>query len=142
MNIQTAVKELKSRGHKLTPQRVEILRVVMEAQEAFTAQQILSEVQLTHAYVSLDTVYRNLQMLTDAGLVNQVNLQNKASARFEFQGVDHHHHHAICLICNKSFCLGVCPLPEIPPTPKADSGFQVIRHAYEVYGYCTGCQTT
>ena len=139
MELQSAVNQLKSEGHKLTPQRVEILRAVMQASGAVTAQEVLAEVQLTHAYISLDTVYRNLQMLTETGLVNQVNLQNKATAKFEFQGVEHHHH-AICLDCKKSFCLSVCPLPPVAPKPADDSGFKVVRHAYEVYGYCSGCQ--
>ena len=139
MNIQSAVEQLKSNGHKLTPQRVEILRALIESGTAVTAQQILAEVQQTHAYVSLDTVYRNLQMLTETGMVNQVNLQNKATAKYEFQGIEHHHH-AICLGCKTSFCLSVCPLPPVAPKPANDAGFKVVRHAYEVYGYCSACQ--
>ena len=36
-------------------------------------------------HVSLDTVYRNLELLREAGLVSQINLQSRESARFELQ---------------------------------------------------------
>jgi len=139
MDIQEAVRHIKEQGYKLTPQRVEILRALIEAGTALSAQAVLVQVQKTYSYVSLDTVYRNLAMLMETGLVNQVNLQNKGIARFEFQGQTHHHH-AICLQCGKSFCVDDCPLPTPLPLPTEDPHFQVVRHAYEIYGYCSGCQ--
>lgn len=141
MEFQEAVRHIKEQGYRLTPQRAEILRALIEAGTALSAQAVLARVQQTYSCVSLDTVYRNLAMLTETGLVNQVNLQNKGIARFEFQGQSHHHH-AICLQCGRSFCVDDCPLPTPLPMPAEDPRFQVVRHAYEIYGYCSGCQAT
>lgn len=140
MQLDQVVGQLKERGLKLTPQRLEILRILVEAGRPLTAQEVFQAVRAVHPHVSLDTVYRNLTMLTSSGLANQVNLQNRESARFEFQGEGHHHHHMVCLECGKSFCVDSCPGPLLNARPADDPNFRVVGHAFEVYGYCTACQ--
>ncbi len=139
MEFHEAVRYLKESGHKLTPQRMEILRVLINAGAAISAQAVLQRVKETYDFISLDTVYRNLAMLTNTGLVNQINLQPKGTTRFEYQGKAHHHH-AICLQCGKSFCVDSCPLPQTLPLPEDDRDFRVVSHAFEIYGYCSSCQ--
>ena len=140
MNFHSAVRRLKERGLKLTPQRLEILRIVMEAGRPLTAREVMEAVRATHPHISVDTVYRNLTVLTQCGLVNQVNLQNRESTRFEYQGEDGHHHHFVCLACGKSFCVEWCPTATMHAVPAQDPGFRVLGHAFEVYGYCSQCR--
>ncbi|MCS6775207.1 MAG: transcriptional repressor, partial [Chthonomonadaceae bacterium] len=80
MEFRTAVQRLRDAGYKLTPQRMEILRVLINAGASISAQAVLERVKETYPYISLDTVYRNLAVLTTTGLVNQVNLQAKGIA--------------------------------------------------------------
>jgi Fe2+ or Zn2+ uptake regulation protein len=138
LEFAEAVRQVRESGHKLTPQRMEILRVLINAGASISAQAVLERVKETYPYISLDTVYRNLTMLTNTGLVNQINLQTKAAVLFEFQG-EAHHHHAICLQCGRSFCVASCPLPEVMPVPEADLEFRIVSHAFEIYGYCSKC---
>ena len=139
MEFQDAVRRLREAGHKLTPQRMEILRVLINAGVPMSALAVMARVKETYPYISLDTVYRNLSLLTTTAMVDQINLQHKGTALFEFQG-EVHHHHAICLECGKSFCVGACPLPKVFPLPAEDQTFQVVSHAFELYGYCSSCQ--
>ncbi len=139
MNYGEAIQRVRASGHKLTPQRMEILRVLINADASISAQAVQERVKEIYPYISLDTIYRNLSMLTNTGLVNQVNLQGKGISLFEFQG-EAHHHHAICLECGTSFCVDACPLPEVIPLPEADKKFRVVSHAFEIYGYCSTCQ--
>ena len=142
MDLRTAVGSLREAGHKVTPQRIEVLRVLMSAGAPISAQAVLGRVKETSPGVSLDTVYRNLTLLTTTGLVTQINLQSKGIALFEFQGAAHHHH-AICLQCGQSLCVSGCPLPTLQalPMPEGDTGFKVVSHAFEMYGYCSACQS-
>jgi len=140
LNLHRAVQKLKERGLKLTPQRLEILKIVMEAGRPLTAREVIEAARATHPHISVDTVYRNLTVLTQCGLLNQVNLQNRESARFEYQGEDGHHHHFVCLECGKSFCVEWCPTATMHAVPAQDPGFRVLAHAFEVYGYCSRCQ--
>lgn len=132
------MQSLKARGQKMTPQRREILTVVRASRHALTARDVHNRVKVGFPSLSLDTVYRNLLLLTESGLVAQINLQNKASARFEFQGKSHHHH-AICLECGASFCIDKCIIPATIPAPSEDRGFRIVSHAFEVYGVCSKC---
>lgn len=138
MEFGEAVRRIKEAGNKLTPQRMEILRVLIQAGAPVSAQAVLERVKETFPYISLDTVYRNLSLLTNTGLVNQINLQTKGVALFEFQG-EAHHHHAVCLHCGKSFCVDACPLLPAFPAPEGDRAFRVVSHAFELYGYCSAC---
>ncbi len=138
MELKAAAQSLRDAGYKLTPQRIEVLRVLIGAGTSISAQAILERIRETYPAMSLDTVYRNLTLLTTTGLVNQINLQTKRTALFEFQG-ERHHHHAICLECGKSRCVDVCPFPETLLLPTPDTTFQVVSHALEIYGYCAEC---
>ena len=140
MDFREATQKIRDKGHKLTPQRIEIMRVLAQAGAAISAQAVLERVREVYPYVSLDTVYRNLSMLTNTGMVSQINLQIKGTALFEFQG-DAHHHHAICLTCGKNFCVDACPLPPKMALPAADPDFRIVSHAFEVYGYCSACHS-
>lgn len=142
MDLDGVFKRLKQWGMKLTPQRLEMVKILTEAREPLTAQEIAQAVRAVHPNVSLDTVYRNLATLSEAGLVNQINLQNRESTRYEFQGEGVHHHHFVCLGCGKSFCVESCPTPAVNVKPADDPGFRVVGHAFEVYGYCTACQAS
>src|SRR6185369_8778916 len=94
LSLQKCLDSLKKKGQKLTPQRTEVLKVIMHARGSLSAKEVHTRVTRNFPNVSLDTVYRNLLMLTELGLLSQINLQNKGISRFEFQG-EHHHHHAI-----------------------------------------------
>lgn len=140
LSLDAIVAAVKARGLKITPQRLEILRVLAAAEEPLTAQEILRAVRATQPQVSLDTIYRNLALLTEQGLIGQVNLQNRESARYELQSEGRHHHHMVCLGCGKSFCVELCPSALTTVRPREDPGFKVVGHAFEVYGYCSNCQ--
>ncbi len=131
--------ELKALGLRLTPQRSHILAVLKAAGKPISAYDIYSQLKSTFPHISIDTVYRNLTMFTTIGVALQINLQNSASALFEYQG-ERHHHHAVCIRCGKNICVEACPgTPEFG-YPAGEEGFQVTGHAFEVYGFCSECQ--
>lgn len=140
LDLQSALAQLRKRGLKVTPQRVAILKALMVARRPLTAREVTDAVRASHPHISLDTVYRNLTVLTQFGLISQLNLQNRECTRFEYQGEDRHHHHFVCLECGRSFCVEWCPTATLLAAPAQDPGFQTLGHAFEVYGYCSRCQ--
>ena len=139
LKFEAILRQLGEKGIKITPQRLEIIKALQGAPSPLTAREVANKVRLSQPRVSLDTVYRNLTLLTETGLVNQINLQNRESTRFEFQGEADHHHHYVCLQCGVSFCVEACPLPILPQLDE-DPDFKVVNHAFEVYGFCSECQ--
>jgi Fur family zinc uptake transcriptional regulator len=136
--LNQSIRRIRDLGYRLTPQRTEILSILIKAGVPLSAQEVHQQIIRQQPAVSLDTVYRNLTTLTEVGLVSQVGLQSRDSARFEYQG-ENHHHHAICLKCRKSLCIGEISFqPEIEKELKA-IGFRPVGHIFEIYGICAEC---
>lgn len=137
MTAETIYQQLKARGHKLTPQRELIINILINAPGPMTAQAIFEAVTRQYPHISFDTVYRNLGLLTDLGLVNRLRLKKKFSCYYEVAGT--HRHHLVCLGCGASFPLHYCPFENIADRLTEEGGFRVVDHAFEIYGYCRQC---
>lgn len=63
---------LREKGYKITPQRRAVLTAFLDSDQFATAQQILDHVRKTNPDMSLDTVYRNLTLFVDLGVVSEI----------------------------------------------------------------------
>ncbi len=83
--------------------------------------------------MGIATVYRALAEMVDSGAVRVVYIGGIARYEESSRG---HHLHFICNRCNRTFCLGCCPISrglELPP------GFSASDHEVTVVGCCPGC---
>lgn len=138
MNNKEIIQQIKEKGYKITPQRRAIIDALLLPGRPPTAKEILEKVRNTFPEISLDTIYRNLNLLADIGFLIQINLKNSETSRFEV--IKHHHHHLICLGCGEAICLDHCVLDERDLGVARESGYEVVGHAYEIYGYCPVCR--
>lgn len=139
MTEEMFIQKLRDKGLKVTPQRRAILEALMKTEQSATALEILAYVRETFPDMSLDTVYRNLNMLTDIGVTSMVNLRGGVASRFEMEW-GKHHHHLVCLKCGAAVCLNFCPIDEQHITAAQGHGYEVVGHAVEMYGYCPMCR--
>ncbi|GAB4545891.1 MAG: transcriptional repressor [Phycisphaerales bacterium] len=65
-------RHLKELGQKYTPERAKILDTLIELDDVFQAEQILSTLQDSGYRVSKATIYRTIKLLQDAGIIQQV----------------------------------------------------------------------
>ena len=65
-------RHLKELGQKYTPERAKILDTLIEVDDVFQAEQILSTLQESGYRVSKATIYRTIKLLQDAGIIQQV----------------------------------------------------------------------
>uniref|UniRef100_UPI000F146F3E Fur family transcriptional regulator n=2 Tax=Bacteria TaxID=2 RepID=UPI000F146F3E len=84
--------------------------------------------------LSFDTVYRNLRVLYELGVLEQVVFEEGIKFRGRCSE-EHHHHHMICLQCQKTYPITFCPMQ----LTDAPDDFQVVQHKFEVFGYCRDC---
>lgn len=131
--------DLRVRGLRITPQRRQILRLLMEADGHLTAQEVYERVRPLFPDVSLDTVYRTLRTLAVLGVLCQSHLQTPRASQFGL-AAGHHHHHLVCIGCGRTIEVLDCPLGPFLDDVAARHAFRAAGHALEVYGYCTGCQ--
>lgn len=130
MRLGTAVGKIRGGGYKATPQRMAVLRALVEEQH-----QSLEEIRARCPEVGLVTVYRTLDLLGSLGIVRRLDLGD--GARYEL--AENHHHHMICEACGDISEFEECPLdPERLPPESTD--FEVRAHSLEVYGRCGACR--
>ena len=138
--MQQIVDRLRQHGYKMTPQRREIIRVLLDSEEHLKAKDVYARVKPIFPEISLDTVYRTLRMLVIAGIACQTNLRTPESSEFAIEGSDHHHH-LVCVQCGKTFQLHDCPVTRFLQHIEQHYSFRVESHALEVYGRCASCSS-
>ena len=131
---------LKSKGYKMTPQRRTVIKALFECGQFPTAQDILEYAKVINPDMGMDTIYRNLNLLTEIGVLNQINIKSRDVSVFEI--VTSHHHHLICLSCGKTECLNYCPVIEDSEKIAQKNNFKIMGHNLEFYGYCSTCQAS
>jgi Fur family zinc uptake transcriptional regulator len=132
MEVDSALKLLKDHGYKFTDKREMILEIFFNEERYMPAREIRSLMPT----LSFDTIYRNLSILEDLGILEATEFQGEKQYRFSCSSEDHHHHHLICTKCKKTIQLDMCPM-EILKDMAGD--FKVTGHKFEIYGYCPDC---
>jgi Fur family ferric uptake transcriptional regulator len=84
------------------------------------------------------TVYRTLDLLSELGLVRPV-YQGTGAAHYVLLQ-NGHHHHLICISCDRVIEIDRCLLPEIEHGIAEYLSFEIRGHLLEVYGQCDQCQ--
>ncbi len=135
--LKEAIATLKSSGVRITPQRHAILEYLIESMSHPTADEIFKALEDNFPNMSVATVYNNLRVFKEAGLVKELTYGD-ASSRFDW--VTTEHYHAICEECGKIVDFYYPILNEVESVAQHVTGFKVNSHRMEVYGICLECQ--
>ncbi|MHB9093413.1 MAG: Fur family transcriptional regulator [Eubacteriales bacterium] len=139
MIYERILAELVSKNCKLTPQRKEILKVLIRAKTPLSAREIFDRLCKNSAGISFDTVYRNLTILKDFHIVNHLDFQD-GRGRYELNRHQDHHHHVVCLKCGAAWKIPECPVEHLRTFENGPQNFKVTSHRFELFGYCQNCQ--
>lgn len=135
MNIEEAIDLLKNKGYKATGRRKDILFYFDEADGYRTAKDLISHLEESYDGISFDTIYRNLHLYHEVGILESTELNGEKL--FRMNCTHHHHHHFICNECGKTKEIDVCPMDELLGTL---SNYEIEGHKFEIYGRCPGCK--
>jgi len=136
MELDTALDKLKSTGVRMTPQRYAILSFLLQSMTHPTADEIYRALADRFPSMSVATVYNNLKVFIEAGLVRELTYGDDSS-RFDADMSEHYH--AICERCGKIADFEYPPLTDIEVAAASHTGFHVHGHRMEVYGVCSAC---
>lgn len=134
--LKDALVTLKESGVRITPQRHAILEYLITSHSHPTADEIYKALEADFPNMSVATVYNNLRVFQNAGLVKELTYGD-ASSRFDF--VTHDHYHIICDDCGKIVDFHHPGLEEVERLAAHVTGFTVNSHRLEVYGTCPEC---
>lgn len=104
----------------------------------FTIDDLWQTLRLIEPQMGRATVYRSIEMLVHAGLINRIEFDD---------GIHHyrlcggtHHHHLICTQCRQIVEIDLC-LPEQQLLALSQqTGFTIENHVLTVFGLCPQCQ--
>ena len=133
--------QLKNQDARLTKRRKAILEVLAkESGRHLSADEIYLTIKDSDERVGLATVYRTLELFTEAGIIRAVDFGD-GFRRFELMSEDaDNHHHLICLGCGKIIEVSHDLLANLEQRVEEIAKFSVIDHSLRFYGYCEECQ--
>jgi Fur family peroxide stress response transcriptional regulator len=132
------VNELKEKGYRMTPQRMEVVRVIAASEGHPSATQIFEIVNNQFPSMSQATVYNTIALLKEMNQILEIDLHGDS----HYDGNrPEPHPHIICTECNQivdgDFDLDVEMIKRLEET----SGFHITRSQLAFYGLCPHCRS-
>src|SRR5699024_4906100 len=115
--------------------RKDILMFFYEGDKYHTAKELYDYMEERYEGISYDTVYRNLHLYHDLGILESTDLNSEK--HFRMNCSDEHHHHFICTNCGATRKIIYCSMDFIKSLL---SHYTVSDQKFEVYGLCPRCQ--
>ena len=118
-------------------QRSLVQEIVESADDHPTAQEVFERARKRIRSISLGTVYRNLQLLVDEGLLSERKVDNRP-ARYEADR--HRHYHICCSQCGALEDLSIPYQKLLDRRVQKTVRYKLLEHHMEFYGICPECQ--
>lgn len=125
-------------GVRATRQRAAITTLLGDVDDFRSAQELHDELRRRGQNIGLTTVYRTLQSMSAAGLVDT--LRTDTGESVYRQCSEHHHHHLVCRRCGSTVEVGDQEVEAWAVKVAAEHGFSDVSHTIEIFGICAQCR--
>ncbi|MGW8321209.1 MAG: Fur family transcriptional regulator [Thermodesulfobacteriota bacterium] len=122
---------------RMTRQRKIILEELRNLHTHPTADEVYDAVRKRMPRISLGTVYRNLEILSQWGLAQRLDL---AGTRRRFDGSTGDHYHVRCVRCGEVEDVPIEPLRNLEESVRGNTDFEIIGHRLNFLGLCPVCR--
>lgn len=122
---------------KYSRQREAILNCLKERHDHPTADAIYHTIRTTDSKISLGTVYRNLGLLTELGLVRKISCGDGIE-RYDYK--THEHYHFVCTDCGAVIDVEPDMMAPIQNTVRHPDIGDIKAHSLIYYGTCKSCK--
>jgi Fur family transcriptional regulator, ferric uptake regulator len=128
---------IRSRGHRLTPQRHTILEAVRKADRHLTPDEVYARAHAKNPAISRATIYRTLDFLCEMRLVTA--LQWGGQMYYEAAG-EAPHHHLVCRNCGGIQQIDHSVLDPLYIAVDKKYHFSIDMDHLGLFGLCAGCR--
>ena len=126
-----------SGGVRATRQRAAISALLENLDDFRSAQELHDELRQRGESIGLTTVYRTLQSMSAAGLVDTLRADTGESVYRRCSA--HHHHHLVCRHCGSTVEVGGREVEAWAAEVAIEHGFSDVSHTIEIFGTCADC---
>jgi Fur family peroxide stress response transcriptional regulator len=136
--LDQVLSRLRKRGHRITPQRLAILRILAGSDGHPSVEDIYNLVVKDFPTTSLATIYKNISLLKELGEVLELEF-SQGSNRYDGTK-PFPHPHVVCTGCGKIVDPDLESLSAMTAEVSDQTGFKLVNHRLDFYGLCPGCQ--
>lgn len=126
-----------SLGLRATRQRAAVSALLEDVSEFRSAREVHEELKRRGQGIGLTTVYRTLQSMAAAGLVDT--LRTDAGESVYRRCSDGHHHHLVCRLCGLAVEVDGGQAETWATEVAGEHGFCEVSHTIEIFGVCAAC---
>jgi Fur family peroxide stress response transcriptional regulator len=130
--------KLKTRGHRLTPQRLAVLRYLAESTAHPSVEEIYRSVKAEFPTTSLATVYKTVALLKELGEAMELGFSDGGNRYDGFR--PYPHPHLVCTRCRKIVDPDLAAVTDLTAELARESGFRILTHRMDFFGICPDCQ--
>ena len=129
---------LRRRGRRVTRERLALFDEIFSQHTHIDADSILSSMRRRGMKISRATVYRNLELLVEAGLVRRHRLGQRRLL-FEHIHPGQEHDHLLCTDCGRVVEFVSPGIGELRSEICLAHGFESSHHHLKIFGRCPAC---
>jgi Fe2+ or Zn2+ uptake regulation protein len=129
--------KIRSRGFRLTPQRLTILQVLQHSGKHLTPTEVYEIARQSMPGLTETTVYRTLEFLSDNGFALAAHI---GSGRLVYQVGGYDHHHVICQKCGGEAEVSHTQLTELYGAIEQSTGYHLTTSHLTFFGLCPACR--
>lgn len=130
---------LHQRGYRMTPQRLVILNILIQAGCHLSPIEICHRAQSALPGMTEATVYRTLNFFTQQGFVLAAHIGN---GQLMYEIALREHHHLICRCCGANYEIEHRLLERLYQQFQEITGFQIDGMHVTFFGLCPQCQVS
>jgi len=122
----------------LSHPRLLIYQELSHAEIPLSPQELYQRLLKRQRKIGLTSIYRSLDLFESLDMVFKI--INGSSVKYKLCEIKDHHHHIICKACGDVVELNFCDISDWSKKVTESTGYQVIDHQFNFYGFCKACK--
>lgn len=125
-------------GFRVTEPRRTVAQLIGDREGHFTAADLVADARRRRLGVGRATIFRALELFSEMGVVERLDLPSGEHAYIPCEPA--HHHHVVCSRCGRGVDVEDCGMGAVAREISRRTGYQIDEHRLELYGLCPDCR--
>ncbi len=139
MNIGLLRNLFKEKKLSLSHPRLLIYQELSNTLSPLSPLEIYQDLLKKRKKIGLTSIYRSLDLFESLEIVFKIT--NGSGVKYKLCELKNHHHHIICKTCGNVVELNFCDISDWSKKVAESTGYQVVDHQLNFFGFCRACKT-